>query len=156
MARTVSLAAVALAATVALVWAIGNASPAGAAKSPTAELKTALADAGFYLTPVSPDDLATISAKGIEPSLAAEVAVRTYGQVDPPVVYVGLLTVSGYHVGGPDTALAVADRAVYAVQLTGLNLPPFGGPATIENLHHELIAFVDVATGELLLATTVR
>ena len=67
----------------------------------------------------------------------------------------------GYHVGDEKTPLAIENRQVIAVQITGLSMPPMGGgpgdpPPDPSEFNTELVVFVDAATGEYLLASTVR
>jgi hypothetical protein len=48
------------------------------------------------------------------------------------------------------------DRLAYAVQVTGLELYPMGGPTSPERVHDELIVFIDARTGAEIMATTFR
>jgi hypothetical protein len=69
--------------------------------------------------------------------------------------------VDGYHQGDERSPLVIEDRSVIAVQITGLSMPPLGGgygdpPTDPSDYNTELVVFVDAATGEYLMATTVR
>lgn len=123
-----------------------------AASSEFDDVASALAEHGTVLKALpSGTTLESVVETLIDASTAVDVAVKAFGKLDTPVVFEGLLSLT-------DHAPIVKDRPVYAVQLTGLSLPPLGGrgPHTEETMHHEMIVFVDATSGEFLVATTVR
>jgi hypothetical protein len=124
---------------------VGTPSPSDAAS-----LAAALAEHDITMAPVDATDEALIT-----PDQALGVARETY-TLGTPTVSLARLTVGGYHVGDPTTPLVIEDRLVYAVQLAGLDLRPFGGDVSTATTHHEVVVFVDATTGEMLQATTVR
>jgi hypothetical protein len=117
-------------------------------------MTTALAAAGFHLSSLDASAAAALTESDLK--AAIDSAHSQFGSAGAALAVAGTLTVDGYHVGDEKTALAVNQRAVIAVQITGLDLAPMGGQATAERMHHELVVFVDADTGEYLLATTVR
>jgi len=121
------------------------------------DLQAALARDGFDVNQLSMAAPGSTSVSEVQQAIATVTA--EFSSPVPPVAYLGRLTVQGSHTGGVDTPLAIEDRPVYGVQLTGQNLMPFGGvdgPVPTSAAHHELIAFVDAQTGKLLVVTTVR
>jgi hypothetical protein len=114
---------------------------AAKAQLPTTELRSALRASGFELMPVR------VPLRGV--LVTAESAIRSavhdYGAAPMKRAFIGQLSVDD-----------VRGRLVFAVQMTGLNLPPLGTLATQTNLHHELIVFVDALTGRTILATSFR
>jgi hypothetical protein len=126
--------------------------PGVATPSPVdvASLVAALADGDITMVPVDATDEARITSEQ-----ALLVARETY-TLGKPTASLARLTVDGYHVGDTTTPLSIEDRLVYVVQLTGLDMAPFGGDASTETIHHELVVFVDAVTGDMLMATTVR
>jgi hypothetical protein len=127
-----------------------------AASSPTAStaptpipepLAVALARHNTILVPAEAGSAPVI---GEDRALAA---AREFYSLGTPTVSLGRLTVEGWHVGDDaSTPLAVEDRLVYVVQLTGLTLYPTEG----SEIHHEMVVSIDALTGDFVLATTVR
>lgn len=127
--------------------------PSGYATATTLQFEAmanALAAQGVVLAPLPVGQTlksavpASLTAGG-----AADLAVATYGKVAQPVVFEGRLTMV-------DQDPPIQALPTYAIQLTGLNLPPFGGKGTVDNQHQELVVFVDAVSGKVLLAITVR
>jgi len=135
------------------ILAITFARPSGfvtASPSQFEALTAALAPHGMVLTGLALGQTMETAVPGpVGGSRAMEVAVATYGKVAQPIVYEGRLTM-------PDQDPPIQSVPVYAIQLGGLNLAPFGGPASEANLHRELVVFVDAASGRVLVAITVR
>ncbi len=129
-------------------------SPAYVAASPLEfdQMAAALAYHGTELTALSAGrTIPSLVPSAVSATVAVDLAVATFGKANTPVVFEGLLTLQ-------DHSPSVDERLVYAVQLTGLNLPPFGGrgPVTDAMMHHEMIVFIDAESGAYLLASTVR
>jgi hypothetical protein len=113
------------------------------------DLRVALSVNGTTFEPAEVQAFRAGLASSRSPEEAEKAAVDDYGERVKPVVYAGRLSIV-------DHQPAISDQPVYAIQLTGLSMAPFGGPATDKNLHTELIVFVDAVTGEVMLAETVR
>lgn len=143
---------------VALALTVGD-SAASTPKGPPGDLQDALSSNGFDVAQLG----ATSSVvNGLIPvAEAVEVARANFVVAADPKVYLATLTVRDAHVGDETTPLAIENRLVYVVQLSGLDLRPLGGrdgaprSPTSAN-HHELVVFVDASSGEFLVATTVR
>lgn len=140
-------------AVVGTVTVIGVARPSGyvTASVPQFEsMATELAADGVVLSALAPGEtMKSALPASVDHRVAVEAAVAAYGKVAQPVVFEGRLTMG-------DQEPPIDQTPVYAIQLTGLSLAPFGGPASDENLHHELVVFVDARDGKVLLAITVR
>jgi hypothetical protein len=122
-----------------------------------ADLREALSGQGYLLEDMSVADQAAME-RGVSPGEALSVATREFPSGSGATIYAGKLTVTGNHLGDESTNLAIEGRPVYMVQLTGLNLPPFGVRGSIypNMIHHELLVFVDGYTGEWVAATEFR
>ena len=122
------------------------------------DLAAAFAATGTHLSAPA----AGVPAPNAEALKAAiDVARAKFGPAGNAVTIPAILTVDGYHLGDENSPLAIEDRPVIAVQITGLSMPPMGGrygdpPADPSEYNTELVVFVDAATGEYLLASTVR
>lgn len=140
----------------ALSWAVIAATrdSALAAHGQPDDISVALARADIEFAILDATQIQDLSP--IAPDRAVEVARRQFGPAGSPTLWIGQLTVRGYHTGDETTPLVIENRFVYAVQVTGLELPPAGVKGTAQSLHHELIVFVDLASGDYLLATSVR
>lgn len=122
-----------------------------------AALRDALLPGGIMLASLAPDEAAAMLGGPVTEKAAADEAVREYGKVDPPMVFEALVTVH-------DLQPPINRVPMYVIQLTGMNLPPLGGGplnggggAIPDGLiHHELIVFVDAATGEEVFSVTGR
>jgi len=124
----------------------------GASEGQFAALRDALLPGGITIESLPPDQATAMLSGPVTAQVAADVAVREFGKVDPPVVFLALVTVS-------DLQPAIKGAPMYIVQLTGMNLPPLGkypGAATDEDIHKELIVFVDPVTGEDVISVTAR
>lgn len=111
---------------------------------------TALQGHGVVLASLPPgQSMESAGFKPVGAGPAVDVAVAAYGKAAQPIVFEGTLTMA-------DQEPSIDGRLVYAVQLTGLSLPPFGGNATQTDIHGELVVFVDATSGKQLLAITVR
>jgi len=135
-----------------------DASPSIAAAALPADLVAAFEAEGRHLTPLAPG-AATPDANALR--AAVELARAEFGPNGTAAAFPAMLTVDGYHVGDENSPLAIEDRSVIAVQITGLSMPPFGGrpgdpPVPKSEYSTELVVFVDAATGEFLLASSVR
>ena len=140
-----------------LVAAIVSTMPRGYV-SATEDQYQALIDAfashGTTIERLPPGQSMVEALPAVTSQVAVDSAVREYGRADVPIVYEAFLTI-------PDHVPRLERRPVYAVQLTGLRLPPMGGnesgaPIPESRIHHELIIFVDATTGEWIVAQTVR
>jgi hypothetical protein len=122
------------------------------------DLAAAFAATGTYLSAPA----AGVPAPNAEALKSAiDVARAQFGPAGTAVPIPAILTVDGYHLGDENSPLAIEDRPVIAVQITGLSMPPMGGrpgdpPVDPSEYNTELVVFVDAATGEYLLASTVR
>ncbi len=122
------------------------------------DLAAAFAATGTHLSAPA----AGVPAPNAEALKAAiDVARAKFGPAGSAVTIPAILTVDGYHLGDENSPLAIEDRPVIAVQITGLSMPPMGGgygdpPADPSEYNTELVVFVDAATGKYLLASSVR
>lgn len=132
-------------------------STAVAIEFPPPGFASALAPHGQLFTPAADPAVASRMA-GVSAEVALRIAKEQVGSVraGEAHVYIGSLTVENLRQGGDDTPRLIEDRLVYAVQITGLGLPPLGMPADSSTRHSELVIFIDATSGEFLLATTVR
>ena len=134
------------------------ASPPIVASAVPPDLAAALAATGTHLSAPA----AGVPAPNVDALKSAiDVARAQFGPAGSAVAIPAVLTVDGYHVGDENSPLAVEDRPVIAVQITGLSMPPMGGrpgdpPADPSDYNTELVVFVDAATGDYLLASSVR
>lgn len=121
------------------------------------DLAAALAAEGTHLSPPAAGALAP-NADALKSAI--DLARARFGPAGTAVTIPAILTVDGYHVGDENTPLAIEDRSVIAVQITGLSLrphSPYGDPPPDPSEYNtELVVFVDAATGEFLLASSVR
>lgn len=123
-----------------------------------ADLATALASSGVHL---SSPGAGVAAPSGTALTSALDVARGLFGSAGNATAISATLTVDGYRVGDESSPLAIERRSVIAVQITGLNMPPFGGYSADprpdqDQRNHELVVFVDAATGEFLMAASVR
>lgn len=157
MVRRLALAAVLFALLLGLAWLPTERVSADAQTAPT-DLVNALDVNGFH---VAPPQSQTTARAIILTATAVSVARAEFAPDGRANAYLGELTYLGMHTGGEASPLVIANRPVYVVQLTNLDLAPLGGgrgsaEAPTSAFHHEMVVFVDAATGETLLATTVR
>jgi hypothetical protein len=120
-------------------------------------LATALERSGVHLKPpavgsAAPDAAALKSA--------IDVARAQFGPAGTAVAIPATVTVDGYHVGDEHSPLVIERRSVIAVQITGLSMRPhgrFNDPLPDKSKwNKELVVFVDRASREFLMATSVR
>lgn len=132
-------------------------STAVAVESTPPGFASALAPHGQLFTPAADPAVASRMA-GVSAEVALRIAKEQVGsaRAGEAHVYIGTLTVENLRQAGDDTPRLIEDRLVYAVQITGLRLPPLGMPADSAPMHGELVLFIDATSGEFLLATTVR
>jgi hypothetical protein len=120
-------------------------------------LATALERSGVHLTPPA-TGIAGPTATALKSAI--DVARAQFGSAGTAVAIPATVTVDGYHVGDERSRLAIERRSVIAVQITGLSIPPhgrFNDPLPDKSRwNKELVVLVDAATGELLMATSVR
>ncbi len=157
---------------VALIASAFDESDAGAAlpalPTPDPTFLAELEAHGFRFA-VVPGDAPTM----VSPEQAVTYVSAEYG-ADPAnmTVYIGLLTEldrllpsTGDTVPTPSVAISPAvDRLSFAVQITGMTLYRRGGEgltsseiaSSPEDIHHELVVFVDAMTGAEIVATTFR
>lgn len=117
----------------------------------------ALAVHGTLFKPAS-DPVVAARAAAVTASAALDTALKEFGSASGGTahVYLGTLTVENLHEGDAGTPLLIENRRAFAVQVTGVQVPPLGMPATEESLHEELVIFIDAVSGEFLFASTVR
>jgi hypothetical protein len=150
---------------------LGEAQSRGAQEGALGGLRGALADHNLVFEPATSADRALAELSDDE---AAAIALDESGAPEKAehAVYLGRFTDLDQvaplppDVPGPDVYPAPDapnDQLVYMVQITGLELYPFGafqrdGPRSPppERAHHEEIVFVDALTGEEIMATTFR
>lgn len=121
------------------------------------DLREALNSAGYVLSDLSPVEQTTMSS-AVGPDRALAVATKAFSSSTNQQVYAAKLTITGQHVTDEASPLTVQDRPAYVVQLTGLDLPRFGGRGQVDPTydHHELIVFVDGKSAEWIAATDFR
>jgi len=150
--------------------------PTVAPKATPSAMATQAASQAIVASAVPPDLAAALAANGTHLSAPAagvpapnaealksaiDVARAQFGPAGSLVAIPAILTVDSYRVGDENSPLAIEDRPVIAVQITGLSMPPMGGrpgdpPVDPSDYNTELVVFVDAATGEYLLASSVR
>jgi hypothetical protein len=122
------------------------------------DLAAAFGEQGTLFTPLAPG-VAPPDAGALQSAI--DLARAQFGPAGTAIAIPATVTVEGYHKGDEDSPLVIEDRAVIAVQITGLSMPPFGGrpgdpPVPRSEYSTELVVFVDAITGEYLLARSVR
>jgi hypothetical protein len=158
MVRRLALAAVLFALLLGLAWWLPTERVSAGAQTAPTDLVNALDVNGFH---VAPPQSQTTARAIIPTATAVSVARAEFGPDAPANAYLGELTYSGMRSGDEASPLVMANRPVYVVQLTNLDLAPLGGgrasgETPTSAFHREMVVFVDAATGETLLATTVR
>ncbi len=120
---------------------------------------------GFRFTLV-PDDTSTI----VSPKEAAQYASAEYGvDTENMTVYLGRLTEldrlsTTSETGSSGATAPSVNRLSFAVQITGMTLYRRGGEevprgdtaSNPDDMHHELVVFIDATTGREIVATTFR
>ena len=121
------------------------------------DLATALEASGIHLTPLA-SGVAVPDAEALQ--AAIDLAHATFGPAGTSIAIPATVTVDGYHTGDENSPLVIENRPVIAVQITGLSMPPHGKygdpPAHKSEYNTELVVLVDAATGEYLMASSIR
>jgi hypothetical protein len=134
-------------------------SPSVALLAPEAELRASLLESGITFDPLSEGDRASVADRLVPATAAIKVVAAGFPVADPPVAYLGRLTVMGVHRGDESSPLEYERTVAYGIRLTGLSLPPFGNRRTTVDpamFHTEMVVFVDARTGNVLFATDYR